>query len=215
MMVDCNKSCLLKNILKRMDAVVYIHDLKTQRHVWTNGKYTDMLGYSEDEVKINVMEFAEKYYHPDDKPLMKEIIEYFYKNNGSFWSGMYRIKHKQGYWVWVFSKISVFERDEEGNVEKLIGIVTDHTQKLKTDRQLNEFFKEYMRLKNHTRISMLTKREKELLPYFAKGFLNKEIAEKMHIAECTVKTHKQHIMQKLKIKHSAELICFIVESRLI
>lgn len=54
----------------------------------------------------------------------------------------------------------------------------------------------------------LTPREKEILPYVIAGFLNKQIAFKLNIAEKTVKVHRGHIMQKLGAGSVAELVRF-------
>ena len=54
----------------------------------------------------------------------------------------------------------------------------------------------------------LTPREKEVLPYIIAGFLNKQIAFKLSIAEKTVKVHRGHIMEKLGVDSVAELVRF-------
>jgi FixJ family two-component response regulator len=58
------------------------------------------------------------------------------------------------------------------------------------------------------RIDRLTPREKEILPYIIAGFLNKQIAFKLEIAEKTIKVHRGHIMEKLGIYSVAELVRF-------
>ena len=46
---------------------------------------------------------------------------------------------------------------------------------------------------------ILSKREIEILPLIAKGYGNKEIAEKLFVSVKTVEAHKTHIMQKLDL----------------
>ena len=58
------------------------------------------------------------------------------------------------------------------------------------------------------RIDRLTPREKEILPYIIAGFLNKQIAFKLEIAEKTIKVHRGHIMEKLDVDSVAELVRF-------
>lgn len=55
-------------------------------------------------------------------------------------------------------------------------------------------------------LSLLSDREKEVLTLIAKGFSNKEIAEKLIISVKTVENHKARIMAKLKIKTRPELV---------
>ena len=47
---------------------------------------------------------------------------------------------------------------------------------------------------------VLSKRELEILPLIAKGYGNKEIAEKLFVSVKTVEAHKTHIMNKLNLK---------------
>lgn len=50
-----------------------------------------------------------------------------------------------------------------------------------------------------------TKRESEILQHVMAGFKNKEIAEKLNIAERTVEFHKQNIYLKLEVANTVDL----------
>ena len=52
----------------------------------------------------------------------------------------------------------------------------------------------------------LTKREREILGLVASGKSNKELAERLFISLKTVETHKTHILDKLGLKNSTELV---------
>jgi DNA-binding NarL/FixJ family response regulator len=57
-----------------------------------------------------------------------------------------------------------------------------------------------------TNIEELTHRENEVLQLLSKGFLYKEIADKLSIATSTVKRHLSHIYQKLQVQNKTEAI---------
>lgn len=61
----------------------------------------------------------------------------------------------------------------------------------------------------------LTGREEEILKLFAEGLTNKEIADKLFISIRTVESHKTHIMQKLELKSTVELIKYALKNKLI
>jgi DNA-binding NarL/FixJ family response regulator len=61
----------------------------------------------------------------------------------------------------------------------------------------------------------LSKREIEILRMLAEGFPNNEIAEKLFISIRTVESHKSHIMQKLEIHTTVELVKFAIRNKLI
>ena len=60
---------------------------------------------------------------------------------------------------------------------------------------------------------ILTKREIEVLPLVAKGYGNKEIAEKLYISVKTVEAHKSRIMEKLQLKSRPELVEYAFEEK--
>ncbi len=62
---------------------------------------------------------------------------------------------------------------------------------------------------------VLTKREVEVLPLAAKGYSNKEIAEKLFISVKTVEAHKSRIMEKLELKNRPELIEYALRKKLL
>jgi two-component system response regulator NreC len=57
----------------------------------------------------------------------------------------------------------------------------------------------------------LTKREKEVLKLFAEGHTNTEISDKLFISVRTVESHKNHIMQKLDLKTTVDLIKYAIK----
>jgi DNA-binding NarL/FixJ family response regulator len=61
----------------------------------------------------------------------------------------------------------------------------------------------------------LTLREKEILALAASGVSNRDIAEKLFISPRTVDCHKNHIMQKLELKTTAELILYAIRNKII
>lgn len=62
---------------------------------------------------------------------------------------------------------------------------------------------------------ILSKRELEVLPLVAKGYGNKEIAEKLFVSVKTVEVHKTHIMQKLNLKTKPELVEYAIRKKLV
>lgn len=61
----------------------------------------------------------------------------------------------------------------------------------------------------------LSVREAEILKLVADGFSNKEIAAKLYLSSRTIESHKNHIMKKLKIHNTVDLVRFAVKKGLI
>lgn len=61
----------------------------------------------------------------------------------------------------------------------------------------------------------LTKREQEVLALVASGKSNQEVADELFISIKTVDTHKNHILDKLGLKNTAELVRYAIKNKLI
>jgi two-component system, NarL family, response regulator NreC len=62
---------------------------------------------------------------------------------------------------------------------------------------------------------LLTDREKEILQLLAEGKSNKEVATTLDLSTYTVETHRTHIMQKLNLHSSADIVLYAVRKKII
>lgn len=95
----------------------------------------------------------------------------------------------------------------------------------KGDRYFNEAVKklifedfysvEKLKHPKKTLPNQLTKREMEVLALVASGKANREVAEALFISVKTVETHKTHILIKLGLNNSSELIRYAVKNNII
>jgi DNA-binding NarL/FixJ family response regulator len=60
------------------------------------------------------------------------------------------------------------------------------------------------------RYDALSEREREIFQLVAEGHSNKEAAELLHVSPATVETHRAHILEKLDVHNTAELVLFAV-----
>ena len=65
------------------------------------------------------------------------------------------------------------------------------------------------------RYDSLSDREREILQLIAEGHSNKEVAELLSISTTTVETHRAHILHKLDVHNTAELVLYAVRKGLI
>jgi len=62
---------------------------------------------------------------------------------------------------------------------------------------------------------LLTSREREILQLLTEGKTNKAVATVLNISLYTVETHRSHILQKLNLHNSAELVLYAVRKGII
>ncbi|MEI6059837.1 MAG: response regulator transcription factor [Bacteroidota bacterium] len=63
--------------------------------------------------------------------------------------------------------------------------------------------------------NLLSKREIEVLRLFAEGMTNQEIADKLFISIRTVESHKNHIMARLELKTTVDLVKFAIRNNIV
>jgi RNA polymerase sigma factor (sigma-70 family) len=64
-------------------------------------------------------------------------------------------------------------------------------------------------------LALLTDREREVLQLIAEGKTNKEIASLLGVSINTVETHRKHIMEKLDLHNTAEIVRFAVRKKVV
>lgn len=82
-------------------------------------------------------------------------------------------------------------------------------------KRLMEEYIDSVKQGNQDTFNFLSDREKEVLTLIAKGYANKEIAEKLVISVKTVETHKGNLMEKLQMKTRPELVAFALKKGLL
>ena len=60
------------------------------------------------------------------------------------------------------------------------------------------------------RYDSLSEREREVFQLVAEGHSNKEIAQLLSVSPTTVETHRGHVLQKLNVHNTAELVLYAV-----
>ncbi len=66
-----------------------------------------------------------------------------------------------------------------------------------------------------TIVNQLSMREREVVLLVAQGFKNRQIAEKIAVRECTVKSHLRTIFEKLHVYSRLELALYAVNNGLL
>jgi DNA-binding CsgD family transcriptional regulator len=59
---------------------------------------------------------------------------------------------------------------------------------------------------NPSWVTLLTRREKEILHLISDGLSTKMIADRCHISIHTVETHRRHLLEKIQVRNSMELV---------
>lgn len=83
-------------------------------------------------------------------------------------------------------------------------------------KTLLEDYMRYLQQRNiQDSYDLLTDREREILQLLAEGKSNKDVANLLNLSLYTVETHRTHIMQKLNLHNTAEIVLYAVRKKII
>ena len=77
--------------------------------------------------------------HPDDLPHLKRALIDVLRGNTVFYDVEHRVRHREGYWVWMRSRARVVERGSDGRALRLTGTNSDITERMQIQRMKDEF----------------------------------------------------------------------------
>jgi two-component system response regulator NreC len=70
-------------------------------------------------------------------------------------------------------------------------------------------------LSQNANLESLSSRQVEILKLWGESYTNQEIADKFFISVRTVESHKNHIMQKLNLKSTVDMVKFAIKNNII
>jgi PAS domain S-box-containing protein len=129
----------LNKVLSASLSGLYIYDFRAGRNVFINRQYTELSGYTlEDLSSMSRPEFVSKF-HPEDQPGMAEHLKQVAEApDGAVVEIEFRFLTADGRWIQCLSKDSVFSRAPDGTVEQMIGAFLDMSDLKATEKQLKE-----------------------------------------------------------------------------
>ena len=105
---------------------VYDVDLTTGTSV-VSDTWREMLGFDPDEDIVPQKEWRKRL-HPDDRQKVREADKSCIRGHTERSEVEYRIRHKDGHWIWLRSDSRVVQRTSKGKALRLVGTQTDITE---------------------------------------------------------------------------------------
>ncbi|MGI0483454.1 PAS domain-containing protein [Geminocystis sp. CENA526] len=139
----------LQQITDNFPQILYILNPITWTNIYINRHCTKILGYTTQDFIEGGSQIFFDILHPEDLPLLY--------SNRDFWKTAqdddiltteYRMRTKNGDWIWLRSKYIVFERDDNNQVIKVLGTAQDITQEKIIESTLKENQELFERLTN-------------------------------------------------------------------
>ncbi len=112
---------------------LFVSDLKN-RLVYREG-FARVLGYDDHEMTSD-FEWRKAHTHPDDQLILTNALQRHLNGETEQFEATYRMRHKDGSWIWVMDRGQVVERDENGNPVRLAGTTKDVTDRQRYEEEL-------------------------------------------------------------------------------
>ena len=124
----------IEKITGTSPGLIYVTDIATNRHLYTNKPYWQLLGYKNE--KDYQPARIDAHLHPEDVEISRKFNHDFQKTkDGEVKSIKYRIRTGEGEFRWVRCFETAFKRNEKGELVEKIGICIDiHEQKLTAEK---------------------------------------------------------------------------------
>ncbi|TIR23208.1 MAG: PAS domain S-box protein [Mesorhizobium sp.] len=97
--------------------------------------WAKMLGYAAGELDGDPDRWLTMI-HPDDQAGVAEADRAHLAGETPFFEAEFRMRHKDGHWVWILDRGKTIERDADGRVIRAIGSLTDITQRKEAETRL-------------------------------------------------------------------------------
>jgi PAS domain S-box-containing protein len=118
---------------------IYVYDLDEKRSVYSNRDIGEMLGYTPEQVEA-FGSLIKALMHPEDQVnqlVYAQKLKQLY--DGEMLEFEYRMRDANGEWRWLYGHDTPFERDAEGNVVEVLGIVRDITDRKHSEEKLRRY----------------------------------------------------------------------------
>jgi PAS domain S-box-containing protein len=105
--------------------------------------WAEMLGYSLlKEIEPNVATW-ERLVHPEDLPAVQSALDSHLRGETSSYVSEYRMRHKDGHWVWIHDSGKVVERSADGAPIRAAGTFLDITERNKAEDEIVKSVERY------------------------------------------------------------------------
>lgn len=194
----------------------------------TNARWHEIMGYAPAD-NLNSLAEWEKLIHPDDRAATRARLDAYVKGQAPGMEYEYRIRHKEGHWVWILARARIVSRDGEGHPLRIIGTNLDISHQQRIREEGTDLLQRIHVLMSHAgerpgrhgdaevrpSAAELTDRQREVLTCVASGCTSAEIGIRLNIKLATVITHRRDLMKKLNLHSVAALTRYAVEHQLI
>lgn len=188
---------------KRLMISIYL--IEENRFLYSNKVFRKLIGFHSNDLLYGGWDFWFSFIIPNEATQVKNKILRFFKTPfvKDILTLQYHILDCNGKEILVKHEILMYKLK---NKMFALNYLFDISEKETIERcmQNNGAYRSKNALKDS--FTHISSREEEVLKLIADGFSSKEIAEKLFISNHTAISHRKHLIQKFRVKNTAQLI---------
>ncbi|CAN1210602.1 histidine kinase [Tumidithrix helvetica PCC 7403] len=127
----------IQKIAEASPNILYLYDLQEHCNVYSNREIATVLGYTPTEIQAMGSALFANLMHPED---LARIPDYYQQieadREGEIFEIEYRMRHANGEWRWLYSRDTVFSRDDRGKIKLTIGTAQDISDRKQAEEDL-------------------------------------------------------------------------------
>ncbi|MFZ5627598.1 MAG: PAS domain-containing protein [Spirochaetota bacterium] len=100
-------------------------------------RWCAMLGYRRSEIRPSYLGFQELM-HPEDVTVVREKLEQCFEQRDLGYEAEFRLRHKDGRWVWILARGKVVEWDSSAKPLRMVGTHADSTVRKEQEQRILE-----------------------------------------------------------------------------
>ncbi len=127
----------LANVIQGTHAGIWEWNVLTGETVF-NEKWAEIAGYTLEELAPVSIKTWTSLAHPEDLRKSGELLEKHFAGELPYYDCQCRMKHKNGYWVWVHDRGQVITRTDDGKPLMMFGTHMDITEAKQAEKKLME-----------------------------------------------------------------------------
>lgn len=115
-----------ERMLRTMPSIVYVFDVRQRRTLFVSPNVQELLGFTPGELETEGGGLLEGFLHPEELAGFDQVVARWRRAaDGEIQASEFRLRDREGRWRWFLGRHSVFSRDRDGLVRRVIGTATD------------------------------------------------------------------------------------------
>ena len=127
-------------IIETAPSLTYIYDIRSGKNIFVSPQVKDVLGYETAELANMGPGVLNNLLHEEDRERIDSHLKSIFHSHTLEESFQidYRMRHKNGDWVWLDDRARIFARDENGGPTQMLAVATDITARKQAEHRLRE-----------------------------------------------------------------------------